>query len=251
MEELVWQVVDSGLPTGGFAHSFGLEAASRTGHVLGSSRETAAALKRARPGNEEVPATCATPLSLRSFIMAQMESVASQELPFVFGAHRNDELGWEELDRLLFVRMHPNQCATEASIAQGSAFIRVALGGLPLSDEGREQLERMRSAILGNKSQGMYAVVFGRVLALLGMTCETAQKMYIFLCLRDMISAAKRLSLVGPMASVKLQADLACEIDSLLNSKSNRHLCDASQTFPLGDILHSNHSHLFRRLFVS
>src|SRR5262245_3644973 len=62
---LIWQLADSAFPTGGFAHSFGLEAAWH---------------------QDEVDAT-----SLPRFVSAAIGQAARSGLPFVTHAHRHPE----------------------------------------------------------------------------------------------------------------------------------------------------------------
>ncbi|KAM4130358.1 hypothetical protein ACJW30_01G095000 [Castanea mollissima] len=96
-----WQLLDSILPTGGFAHSFGLEAAIQTRIVSG-------------------------PEDLQTFVIHVLENTGSFLLPFVYSATLSPNLEtWHKLDRTLGA-MLTNEVGRMASIAQGSALIRVA-----------------------------------------------------------------------------------------------------------------------------
>jgi urease accessory protein UreF len=85
----------------------------------------------------------------------------------------------------------------------------------------------------------------------LGISSEEAQRMFLFLALRDMISAAKRLALVGPNASVRLQSQLQLELEVLFERYRDRPETDSHQTFPLADVMQSCQGLLPRKLFLS
>ncbi len=87
--------------------------------------------------------------------------------------------------------------------------------------------------------------------SLLGMNSDEAQRMFLFIALRDMISAAKRLALVGPNASVRLQTLLQSNLEHHLIMYRDREETLSHVTFPLADILQSCQGSLQRKLFLS
>ncbi|KAK4385046.1 Urease accessory protein F [Sesamum angolense] len=90
-----WQLLDSILPTGGFAHSFGLEAAMQARLVI-------------------------SPEDLRTYVIRVLENTGSLLLPFVYAAAMSpDTQTWHKLDRLLNA-MLTNEVGRKGSIAQGS-----------------------------------------------------------------------------------------------------------------------------------
>jgi urease accessory protein len=96
-----WQILDSILPTGGFAHSYGLEAAMQSRMV----------------NNQE---------DLRSFVIQILENTGSLLLPFVYCACKSpDSATWVRLDQLLEATL-TNEIGRKASVSQGSALLRVA-----------------------------------------------------------------------------------------------------------------------------
>src|ERR1700749_2765699 len=92
---LLWQLADSAFPTGGFAHSAGLEAAWQHGEV--------------RNRNELV-----------SFVEASLHQLGRAALPFVTAAHAEPER-LEEFD-IFCDAFTINHVANRASRAQGRAF---------------------------------------------------------------------------------------------------------------------------------
>ncbi|GBG27257.1 Urease accessory protein F [Hondaea fermentalgiana] len=264
-ECMAWTIIDSGLPTGGFAHSLGLEAAAASGHVLGRKGEGVRAAPGGARGHCEAATWAATearpdavastrdaPMDLTTYVDAQISSLAALELPFVFEAHASTDIdAWKRLDALLQAQLVSNPIARRASATQGAAFLRVAATGLASNTDMLARIEAMRTAVSKGEAAGLLAPVFGQVLAMLGVDARKAQKMYLFIALRDMLSAAKRLALIGPMAAVRVQSNLSARVESLAARYQDRPVSDAHQTFMLGDILHSTHDNLFRRLFLS
>jgi urease accessory protein len=96
---ILWQLADSAFPTGGFAHSAGVEAAWRHGELRNQAETT-------------------------SFIEASLHQFGSASLPFLNAAYAEGQ-SLEELDQLCDA-FTPNHVANRASRAQGKAFLVAA-----------------------------------------------------------------------------------------------------------------------------
>jgi urease accessory protein len=96
---LVWQLMDSAFPTGGFAHSAGLEAAWQHGEIRQRDQ-------------------------LFSYIEAGLHQLGHAALPFVTTAHAEPER-LAEVDRLCDA-FTSNHVANRASRLQGRAFLAAA-----------------------------------------------------------------------------------------------------------------------------
>lgn len=218
-----WQLLDSILPTGGFAHSLGLEAAIQVGLV---------------------PA----PEDLRTYVVHMLENTGSLLLPFVYSATISPNIQtWHKLDRMLEATL-TNEVGRKASIAQGSALMRVAASVFTEVPS----LKTMRDVSLGSGAVCFHhAPVFGLVCGLLGLDSGTSQRAYMFVTMRDVISAATRLNVVGPLGASVLQHQIAVVAEDLSKKWMDRAVEEACQTAPLLDTVQGCHGYLFSRLFCS
>ncbi|CAO2832635.1 unnamed protein product [Amaranthus hypochondriacus] len=220
----LWQLLDSLLPTGGFAHSFGLEAAIQ-----------------ARLVND--------PEDLETFVIQILQNTGSLLLPFVHATTISPDIKtWHKLDKMLDA-MLTNEVARKASTAQGSALMRVAAAmftELPT-------LKAMRTESIGGHQATSFhhAPIFGLVCGLLGLSSDVSQRAYLFTTLRDVISAATRLNLIGPQGGAVLQHRVASTAETILKKWKDRDVEDACQTAPLIDVVQGCHGYLFSRMFCS
>lgn len=218
-----WQLLDSILPTGGFAHSFGLEAAIQARIV-----------------------SC--PEDLQTFVIHLLENTGSLLLPFVYSTTMSPDFETRrKLDKMLDA-MLTNEVSRKASISQGSALMRVAASvysEIP-------SLKSMREASLSSGVVSFHhAPMFGVICGLLGLDSATSQRAYMFITMRDVISAATRLNLVGALGAAVLQHKIASVAEAILNRWKDRPVEEACQTVALLDIVQGCHGYLFSRLFCS
>lgn len=223
LEWSLWQLLDSILPTGGFAHSFGLEAAIQ-----------------ARIVNN--------PEDLQTFVILVLQNTGSLLLPFVQATTISHDIkAWHKLDKMLDA-MLTNEVARKASTTQGSALLRIAAAmftELPSLKDMREQ------SMSAQAISFHHAPIFGLVCGLLGLSPDISQRAYLFITLRDVISAATRLNLIGPQGGAILQHRVACTAEKILMKWKDRDVEDACQIAPLIDAVQGCHGYLFSRMFCS
>jgi urease accessory protein len=224
---LLWQLADSAFPTGGFAHSAGLEAAWQHGEV--------------RNRNELV-----------SFVEANLHQIGRAALPFVLAAHAEPGR-LDEFDNLCDA-FTTNHVANRASRAQGKAFLSAvqrifAERGLQSASTSQHHLALKRPE--GRAPSSHFAPVFGASLRRLNVPIETTSRLFFFNHLRSIMAAAVRLNIVGPMEAQTLQHQLTATAEAVLATCGSLTPDDIAQTSPLLDLWQGAQDRLYSRLFQS
>jgi len=179
-----YMLADSALPTGSFAHSAGLEVAAQMGLISNTEQ-------------------------LETFVQAATRSSMLVTAPFLVSGYQfskslvddvddmDDALAkWKRLDRQAQAVLASNAPACAASLDQGKSLARVAQQWLDDSDAK----ERLLQCFQHGSHVGP---VLGALAAQLGLSEDQVGHLYGYCVARDMVSAAVRLSLVGPLASVQ------------------------------------------------
>jgi urease accessory protein len=85
----------------------------------------------------------------------------------------------------------------------------------------------------------------------LGLTRERAVRVYLFMAMRGVVSAAVRLGTVGPMQAQEIQAGMAGELEALAAEALAWGVDDAVQVAPLLELWQGGQDRLYSRLFQS
>jgi urease accessory protein len=214
----VLQLADSAFPTGGFAHSGGLEAAVQQGEVRG------------RAGMER-------------FVRELLWQAGHGALPLLGAAHREPgALPALDARAEAFLTSH---VANRASRTQGRAFLDTCARIFP------EPVGPLREAARAAGVRFHHAPLFGAVLRALEVELPEAQQLFLSLTLRGALSAAVRLSVLGIHESHQLQHQCAPLLDAVLEACAGLGVESLAQTAPLLDLLGSTHDRLYSRLFLS
>ena len=213
----LWQLADSGFPTGSFAHSWGLEAAWQSG---------------------EVPDLRA----LRQFVLDALEQSGRSVLPLLNAAHR-DRARLGVLDEIadLFLT---NRVANRASRAQGRAFSATC---------ARVWSSPAVSAVDSEIRQGPghAGPAMGAMLNTLGVGLDDARRLCLYGTSRGVLAAAVRLGIVGSYDAQRLQHEVSPVILAISDRCAALGENDVAQTAPLLDLLQAAHDRLYSRLFQS
>ncbi|CAM9484286.1 unnamed protein product [Chrysoparadoxa australica] len=229
MEWTIWQLTDSALPIGGFAHSSGLEAAFAAGSVTRESVE-----------------------SLIHFIQSTLANIASLQLPIMeqMWASEAKVEEWERADSLMEALL-TTQAARRASAAQGQALLRLAVEAFP-DCEGISEVRAFRMRMVaqgeGKHLHGHFSPTLSFLCLCQGVDLLKAQRMLLFISARGMLSAANRLSIVGPLQGAQLLHRLQGYVEQLLDVEPRK---EVYQTDPLLELLQGTHDKLYSRLFNS
>ena len=211
---LLLQLVDGAFPSGGFAHSAGLEPSL---HLRGIGE-------------------------LEPFVDEVLWQSARSALPFVRRAcEAPAQLA--ELDAL-FDATSTSHVANRASRAQGRA----------LAGAARRVFERedvLRIAEHAKNGPAHHAPVFGAIFGTLGIGAADTQMAWLHGVVRGVLSAAVRLGVVGPLEAQQIQATRTIALDRMIASCIHLSVDDAAATSPLLELFGALHDRLDGRLFQS
>jgi urease accessory protein len=211
---LLLQLADGSFPSGGYAHSGGLEAAV----VLGGLA----------PGDVE------------GFLDRSLRQLGRGALPFVRAA-AEDPSRLAALDEELDARS-PLAGPNRASRAQGRALAGAAA-----------RVWDALAPVVEHAAHGPahHAVIFGAVFGRLDVAPVPTLEAYLHAATRGILSAAVRLGLVGPLEAQRLRAERAPLLGAVVAGACRLSCEDAAQTAPLLEIFAALHDRLDGRMFQS
>jgi len=213
---IVLQLADSAFPTGGFAHSAGLEAALQAGELA----------------------------SVERFATELIDQLAQGSLPIV-GAAYDEPARLAELDAFTRTTLW-SHVAARASRNQGRALLDVAARSFR-----HDVLVEARARMSRTELDGHLAPVFGFVTRALGVARDDTLATFLHLGVRGLLSAAVRLGCIGPSEGQALHHRLHPALDAALARARTLGVADVAQTAPITELLQATHDRLYSRLFQS
>jgi urease accessory protein len=210
--------VDSAFPAGGFAHSGGFEATWQAGWIASSD-------------------------DMRSFVTEYMLQLSHGILPFVAAAARG--VDFADLDAFLDSLLS-NHVTNRASRLQGMTFLSTVEKVF-----GGPSIEELRECTLRSDAPTHHAVAFGTVMRILNVNEEESVRIFAFMSMRGVLSAAVRCGAIGPLQAQRLQNALSDDVEDMIVQAMTIQWKDACQTAPLFDMWQMMQDRLYSRLFQS
>ncbi|KAF9135784.1 hypothetical protein BGW39_000081 [Mortierella sp. 14UC] len=274
---LLWQFLDSALPTGGFIASNGLEAFAKL-HPDATS-----------------------PKDVEAYVNWSVHSCGYTNLPFVTAVWklvdewtlRDSQLKTEKgkakamksvlhrignIDREYDVFMN-NAIQNAASRKQGDGIVMMGVKCFAdqltqksssrarsrmleevEEEEGVEEselgpniriLKPFKALLRSEEVAGHYPIAFAMIARLLGFDLATTRYLHLHLHARTLLSSAIRLALVGPFQAQHIITRSQAKARFIDAKTADLTIEDAAQTFLLGDICSGVHGRLWTRLFNS
>ena len=213
-------LVDSALPTGSFAYSYGLESSITFGLIT-------------------------TPFALRNYLYSYLQQAGSAELPFIHSAFHLTEKSpgfqtvAEEYDAQLLV-----PSLYKASAVQGRSWLKLLATFYP-----EAQLETITHWFAMQNIPPHFTLVFTLALQRVGFALEELQAMYLHLLLRDQLSATIRLGFLGPLEGHRLQHDFYAVFEHVLAAQVGKEYGEATRSAFLLDVAQVLHADMYSKLF--
>ncbi|MCB2407288.1 urease accessory protein UreF [Hymenobacter lucidus] len=212
-------LVDSSIPTGSFAYSYGLESSITFGLVRTQSE-------------------------LRNFLYSHLQQIGSLELPFInscFQLGLTDELrpAAQEYEALLLVpALH------KASVVQGRNWLKLLTSFYPAA-----AMSGISQWFAEQEIPLHFTLVFALGLQRAGFAAEQVQTMYLHMLLRDQLSAAIRLGFLGPLEGHQLQHDFYAVFEHIVAAQAGKTYAEATRSAFVLDVAQVLHEDIYSRLF--
>ncbi|KAI1317032.1 hypothetical protein EDD11_009098 [Mortierella claussenii] len=280
---LLWQFLDSALPTGGFIASNGLEAFAKLHPDQTSPRDVEAYVNWSvhSCGYTNLPFITAVWKLVDEWTLrdSQLKTERGKERAMKSVLHR---IG--NLDREYDVFMN-NAIQNAASRKQGDGIVMMGVkcfaeqlnfkdrrnqgygssrpGVLEYEEEeegeGAENelgpsiriLKPFKTMLRSEEVAGHYPIAFAMIARLLGFDLATTRYLHLHLHARTLLSSAIRLALVGPFQAQHIMTRSQAKARFIDAKTAALAIEDAAQTFLVGDICAGVHGRLWTRLFNS
>jgi urease accessory protein len=212
---LLLQLADAAFPSGGFAHSLGMEAAAQLGRRC----------------------------DVEAFLEEALWQVGRGALPFVRAACAAPER-LADVDDACDATL-VSHTGNRASRAQGRAFASAA------SRAFGAEVAMVTAHVQVARGPAHLPPVFGAACGALGLSAREAQIAHLHGALRSVLSAAVRLGLLGPLEAQAIQGERRALLDRILATCGELAVEDAAQPSPLVELYGALHDRLEARLFQS
>ena len=218
----MFQLADSSLPVGSYAFSNGLEAANHYG-LFSSNKD------------------------LTKYLHCFVQQVCDSEMPYIVSVF--EDISPEQPDNQLSDMIQDLDAMLTiptmkmASIVQGKNYMRVFTTLYPESD-----IAWIQSWFNDNKAQTHYLIVYAMCLKSIGISLDDAVTLHYYSSIRDQISAAVRLGIVGPLEAGRIQKHILDTSDRYKDTIP-RNYTEAVKHGPMIEMMQGRHKDLYTKLF--
>lgn len=239
----LWILIDSAFPSGGFAHSVGLESYYQLG-------------------------LCKDVVALKQFCLHSMENITSMYVPIINYIWHDEEVRGSADEYYRFIQQANdfvdanlnNHVAGNASKCQGEALLDIMID---CKDSAQfvnmhciDMLENThRHMKQGDRNEDVYAhhvVIYTVIGKALGVNLSDVRYSFCHINLKGIVASAVRLGMIGPSSSQQLQFQLGPLLsNSIALNQHKKDLEDSCQTSPMLDNVQANHENYFFKLFRS
>lgn len=218
---LLFQITDSAFPLGSFAFSYGLESMAKLGRIKDVSH-------------------------FRKYLLNVLTQISSSEMPFLNSAYRCAPGEFDTLvavfERLEAFTTIP--CIHKASITQGRSLLQIVKAVYP-----EHNFHQFASWLQQHNIPTHYSPIFGTVSRTIGLSHLQALSAYAYMALRDQVSAAIRLGLLGPHEAQAILRETLGHVDATIHRAKDLEYNRAFKVAVALEIAQARHPSLYSHLF--
>ena len=222
------QLGDSSFPIGGYAYSYGLEAARQTGQIPDSN-------------------------SLKEYLHHYLRNQATGEMPFlVFPSglsNKSDDNDKYTLDNLISRIRFYDAFITSEGMYQSSLSLGKNWARMVQHLYQNPQFDQAMILFTQEKIPKHFIPLLGWGLHLQDYDSNEIKQFYYFQTLRDQISSSIRLGIIGPMEGVSLQKYFQDNFTEYLSLCENLTFENSYREFPALEFSQNIHEHLYSNIF--
>ena len=183
----------------------------------------------------------------KKYLLNVLAQISYSEMPFLNSAYENtapDHVDaliaiFERVDAFISVL-----CIRKGSITQGRSLLQIVKTVYP--GHGFHQfIQRMREYQLPTH----FAPVFGFVSRTIGFSHTEALSAYLYISLRDQMSAAIRLGLLGPHEAQCILKETVGQVNRTIDRVKDLSYDQAFKVAPALEIAQAHHPNLYSRMF--
>jgi urease accessory protein len=217
----LFQITDSAFPLGSFAFSYGLESMAKLGRIKDIS-------------------------DFKKYLLNVLTQVSCSEIPFLNSSYKCAP-GEHDLLVSIFGRLEAFitiPCIRKASITQGRSLLQVAKATYP-----EHNFHQVTNWLQRRGLSTHYAPVFGIVSRSIGLTHRQTLSAYAYIALRDQMSAAIRLGLLGPHEAQGILREALGHVDRNITRVLDLEYHQAFKVAVVLEIAQAHHPKLYSHLF--